>query len=251
MTHQTKYSKVIVARGAAAMLGLALLAGCATGPHSNPDDPLEPFNRSMYSFNDGLDKAVLKPVATAYQDVTPKPVRTGVSNFFANLTDVWSFVNNLLQGRGADALDTMVRVNVNTIFGLGGLLDIASEMGVPRHKQDFGLTLGHWGVETGPYLVLPLLGPSTVRDAAALPVDYLGDPLSSINDVGARNSLYGLKVLEKRESLLNAGDVLEAAALDRYSFTRDVYLQVRSQRITPKKGQAQDDDDAGKLPEDY
>ena len=149
------------------MLGLSLLAGCATGPNANPEDPYESFNRGVYSFNDGLDKAVLKPVATAYHDVAPKPIRTGVSNFFGNLGDVWSFVNNLLQGRGSDALDSMVRVNVNTLFGLGGLLDIATEMGVQRHKQDFGLTLGHWGVQTGPYLVLPLLGPSTLRDTAA------------------------------------------------------------------------------------
>ena len=160
-------------------------------------------------------------------------------------------MNNLLQGRGSDALDSMVRVNVNTLFGLGGLLDIATEMGVQRHKQDFGLTLGHWGVQTGPYLVLPLLGPSTLRDTAALPIDFYGDLTSNINDIGVRNSLYGLKLVEKRESLLNAGDVLEAAALDRYSFTRDVYLQVRSGRITPKKGKGRDDDDAGKLPDEY
>ncbi len=249
-TKPTYYSKVMV-RGAAAVLGLSLLAGCATtGSHTNPDDPYESFNRSMYSFNDGLDRAVLKPVATAYQEVTPKPVRSGVSNFFANLNDIWSFANNLLQGRGTDAFDSFVRVNVNTVFGIGGLFDVASEMGIQRHKQDFGLTLGHWGVNTGPYLVLPLLGPSTVRDTVALPVDWYGDVMSGINDIGVRNSLYGLRVVEKRESLLNAGDVLEAAALDRYSFTRDVYLQVRSQRITPKRGQSVDDD-AGKLPEDY
>ena len=250
MTYQTKYSKVIL-RGGAAVLGLGLLVGCATGPNANPEDPYESFNRGVYSFNDGLDKAVLKPVATAYHDVAPKPIRTGVSNFFGNLGDVWSFVNNLLQGRGSDALDSMVRVNVNTLFGLGGLLDIATEMGVQRHKQDFGLTLGHWGVQTGPYLVLPLLGPSTLRDTAALPIDFYGDLTSNINDIGVRNSLYGLKIVEKRESLLSAGDVLEAAALDRYSFTRDVYLQVRSGRITPKKGKGRDDDDAGKLPDEY
>nr|WP_319016919.1 VacJ family lipoprotein [Diaphorobacter aerolatus] len=234
---------------------MALLAGCASStrisgqPH--PDDPYESFNRNIYSFNDGLDRAVLKPVATAYQQVTPKPVRTGVSNFFANLGDAWSFVNNLLQGRGADALDSMVRFNVNTVFGLGGLLDIASEMRVQRHKQDFGLTLGHWGVQTGPYLVLPFLGPSTIRDTAALPVDwYAGDLVGHINDIPVRNSLYGLRYVEKRESLLNAGEVLDAAALDPYSFTRDVYLQVRSQRIAPKKGQVENED-AGKLSDDY
>ncbi|WP_353236392.1 VacJ family lipoprotein [Diaphorobacter ruginosibacter] len=251
MTYISKYSKVVVTRGAAAVLGLSLLAGCATGPHTNPEDPFESFNRSMYSFNDGLDRAVLKPVATVYHDVAPKPVRTGVSNFFANLGDIWSFVNNLLQGRGTEAFDSMVRVNVNTVFGLGGLLDIASEMGVQRHKQDFGLTLGRWGLNTGPYLVLPLLGPSTVRDTVALPVDFYGDVAGHISDVRVRNSLYGLRIVEKRESLLNVGDVLEAAALDPYSFTRDVYLQVRSQRVGPRRGQTQNLDDAGKLPEDY
>lgn len=245
------YYKVTLRSGAAA-LGLAVLAGCASGPvaHPNPDDPYESFNRSIYSFNDGLDRAVLKPVATAYQDVAPKPVRTGVTNFFANLGDIWSFVNNLLQGRGTDAFESMVRFNVNTVFGLGGVLDIASEMRIDRHKQDFGLTLGHWGVNTGPYLVLPFLGPSTVRDTVALPVDWYGDPLTQINDIPVRNSLYGIKYLDKRAQLLNAGDVLDAAALDPYSFTRDVYMQVRSQRITPKKGHVEDDD-AGKLPDDY
>ncbi len=250
MTYQSKYSKVIL-RGGALVLGFGLLAGCATGPHTNPDDPYESFNRSMYSFNDGLDRAVLKPAATAYQTVAPKPVRTGVSTFFAHLGDIWSFVNNVLQGRGTDAYETMVRFNVNTVFGLGGLLDIAGEMGIPRHKQDFGLTLGTWGVNTGPYLVLPLLGPSTVRDTVALPVDFYGDVTSNINDIGVRNSLFGLKVLEKRESLLDASDVLQAAALDRYSFTRDVYLQVRSQRVNPRRGQPADDPDAGKLPDEY
>ncbi|MBF5003667.1 MlaA family lipoprotein [Diaphorobacter caeni] len=254
MTKQkTTYSKLIL-RGSSAALGLALLAGCASSSRvsqqAHPDDPYESFNRSIYSFNDGVDRAVLKPVATAYQEVTPKPVRTGVTNFFANLGDAWSFVNNLLQGRGSDALDSMVRFNVNTVFGLGGLLDIASEMRIQRHKQDFGLTLGSWGVKTGPYLVLPFLGPSTIRDTVALPVDWKGNLIGQIDDIPVRNSLTGIGLVDKRASLLNAGDVLDAAALDPYSFTRDVYLQVRSQRIVPRKGQVEDED-AGKLPEDY
>ena len=254
MTKQkTTYSKLLL-RGGSAALGLALLAGCASNSRvtqqAHPDDPYESFNRNIYSFNDGLDRAVLKPVATAYQEVTPKPVRSGVTNFFSNLGDAWSFVNNLLQGRGSDALDSMVRFNVNTVFGLGGLLDIASEMQIQRHKQDFGLTLGSWGVKTGPYLVLPFLGPSTVRDTVALPVDWQGGLVSEISDIPVRNSLIGLGLVDKRQSLLNAGEVLDAAALDPYSFTRDVYLQVRSQRIVPRKGQVEDED-AGKLPEDY
>jgi len=236
--------KAWAARRAALALAGALLGGCASGPNANPADPLEPYNRSMTRFNDNLDKAVLKPVATAYRDVTPQPVRTGVGNFFSNLGDAWSFANNLLQLRGREAFDSMVRFSVNSVLGLGGVLDIASEMGVDRHKQDFGLTLGRWGVPTGPYLVLPVLGPSTVRDTAALPVDfYVGDLVDHVHDIPVRNSMYGLRAIDKRAQLLGAGTVLDEAALDPYSFTRDVYLKLRA----GASGSAED----GKLPEDY
>ncbi|HRO55105.1 MAG TPA: VacJ family lipoprotein, partial [Alicycliphilus sp.] len=205
------------ARVAALALGAALLGGCASGPHANPADPFEPYNRGMTTFNDNVDKAVLKPVATLYRDATPQPLRTGVGNFFANLGDAWSFVNNLLQLRPLEAYDSMVRFSVNSVLGLGGVLDIASEMGVERHRQDFGLTLGRWGVPTGPYLVLPLLGPSTVRDTAALPVDYMvGDLVDHVHDVPVRNSLYGLRFIDKRAQLLGATTVLDEAALDSY-----------------------------------
>ncbi|HRP20784.1 MAG TPA: VacJ family lipoprotein [Alicycliphilus sp.] len=235
------------ARVAALALGAALLGGCASGPHANPADPFEPYNRGMTTFNDNVDKAVLKPVATLYRDATPQPLRTGVGNFFANLGDAWSFVNNLLQLRPLEAYDSMVRFSVNSVLGLGGVLDIASEMGVERHRQDFGLTLGRWGVPTGPYLVLPLLGPSTVRDTAALPVDYMvGDLVDHVHDVPVRNSLYGLRFIDKRAQLLGATTVLDEAALDPYSFTRDVYLKLRN----PADAGA-DDDQGGKLPEDY
>ncbi len=231
-------------RWAAVLLGVALTAGCATGPNANPADPFEPYNRSMTTFNDNVDKAVLKPVATVYRDVTPQPLRTGVGNFFANLGDAWSFVNNLLQLRGLEAYESMVRFSVNSVLGLGGVLDIASEMGVDRHKQDFGLTLGRWGVPTGPYLVLPLLGPSTVRDTAALPVDYMvGDLVDYVDHIPVRNSMYGLSFIDRRAQLLGAGTVLDEAALDPYSFTRDVYLKLRDN--------ASDDADGGQLPEDY
>lgn len=246
MTTIARFSKG-AARAAALVLGLALLGGCATGPNANPADPFEPYNRGMTTFNDNVDKAVLKPVATLYRDVTPQPVRTGVGNVFANLGDAWSFINNLLQLRGREAYDSMVRLSVNSVLGLGGLLDIASEMGVERHRQDFGLTLGHWGVPTGPYLVLPLLGPSTVRDTAALSADlFVGDVVTYVNDVPWRNSLYVLRFVDKRASLLGATTVLEAAALDPYSFTRDAYLQLRA-------GPAVEggDEEGGKLPEDY
>jgi phospholipid-binding lipoprotein MlaA len=233
---------------AAALVGAALLAGCASGPPANPADPFEQYNRSMSTFNDHLDKAVLKPVATAYRDVTPSPLRTGVNNFFSNLGDAWSFVNNVLQWRGRAAFDSLVRFGTNTVFGLGGVLDIASEARIERHRQDFGQTLGRWGLASGPYLVLPLLGPSTVRDTVALPVDmWYGDPLQAVQDRGARNSLYALRFVARREQLLGASSVLDAAALDPYSFTRDVYLRLRAAPVDS----VDDGGDDGKLPDDY
>jgi len=209
----------------AGLLALALLQGCAVGP--NPRDPFEPFNRSVTRFNDGLDEAIVKPVAQAYQDTVPSPVRTGVNNFFGNLSDAWSFVNNVLQARPQAAVDSFMRVSVNTLIGLGGVLDWATLMGIERHREDFGKTLGRWGVDTGPYLVLPVLGPSTVRDAAARVVDAKGDLVLQIDNVPARNSLYVLRAVDLRASFLRAGDVLDQAALDKYSFTRDAYLQRR------------------------
>ncbi len=212
--------------GLPVLVALALV-GCASGPRTNPDDPFEPYNRSMTRFNEEVDSAILKPVATAYVEVTPTPVRTGVSNFFGNLADVWSFVNNVLQLRAEGAANSFMRVNVNTIFGLGGLLDVASELGIDRARQDFGLTLGRWGVGTGPYVVLPILGPSTLRDTMALPVDTRGNVVRYVDPVSARNSLYALRVVDTRANLLRAGAVIDSAALDKYSFTRDVFMQVR------------------------
>ena len=209
----------------AGLLVLALLQGCATGP--NPRDPFESFNRSVYRFNDGLDAAIIKPVAQAYQGALPSPVRTGVSNFFGNLSDVWTFVNNVLQANPQAAADSFARVGVNTLIGLGGVLDWATEMGIDRHREDFGKTLGHWGVATGPYLVLPVLGPSTVRDTAALVVDSKGNLVKEFNSVATRNSLYALRAVDLRASLLRAGEVLDQAALDKYAFTRDSHLQRR------------------------
>lgn len=208
-------------------LSLAVLAGCATGPTADPRDPLEPFNRGMYQFNDAVDRAVLKPVATVYRDVLPSPVRTGVTNFFANLQDAWSIVNNALQLKGEAAGNSFMRFGVNTFLGLGGLLDIASEMQIERQTEDFGQTLGYWGVGAGPYLVLPLMGPSTARDTAALPVDAQGNLVSGVNDVSVRNSLTMLNLLNKRSRLLDATKMLDQVALDPYTFTRDAFLQRR------------------------
>ena len=208
-----------------------LLSACATGPNANPRDPMEPFNRGVYGFNDAVDRAVIKPVATAYRDVLPSPVRTGVSNFFNNLQDLWSFVNNTLQLKGEGAGNSIVRFGVNTVFGLGGLIDIASEMRIERHTEDFGQTLGRWGVGAGPYIVLPFAGPSTLRDTAALPVDMAGNVVSHVDHVPTRNSAIVLNLVSRRAQLLDATRMLDEVALDPYAFTRDVFLQRRRSQV--------------------
>ena len=208
-----------------------VLSGCAAGPGANPRDPLEPFNRGVYQFNDAVDRAVLKPVATAYHDGVPSLVRTGVNNFFGNLDDAWSFVNNTLQLKGQAAGDSFFRFGVNTTLGLGGVLDVASEMKIEKHTKDFGHTLGFWGVKPGPYLVLPLLGPSTVRDALARTVDSQGDMVSGLSDIPTRNSLTVVRAVDARAELLPATAMLDQVALDKYSFSRDAYLQRRRSAI--------------------
>lgn len=220
-----------------AAVALASTVGCATvaGQPPNPVDPLEPLNRSVYRFNDTVDRAVLRPVATAYRNALPLMVRTGVNNFFGNLGEVWNLANNVMQLKLQNSAETFMRLNVNTIFGLGGLLDIASEAGIERHREDFGQTLGRWGVPSGPYVVLPLLGSSTVRDAAALPVDRYGDALTAVHDIPARNSLYGLRLVDERARFLRASQMLDDAALDKYSFTRDAYLQRRRNAVSDGK----------------
>ncbi len=217
------------ARGArvAALIVAFSLTACASGPGADPRDPLEPLNRSVYRFNDTLDAAVLKPVASGYRDLMPERVRQGVGNFFGNLQDVWSFVNNALQFKGQAALDSAKRVGVNTVLGWGGIFDVATEMDIEKHTRDFGHTLGYWGMAPGPYLVLPLLGASSLRDTAALPLDWKGDLVSSVHSVPVRNTAVGLRALDERSTLLKAGTMLEEAALDPYSFVRDAYLQRR------------------------
>ena len=215
----------------AAAAALVLLAGCATGPDANPKDPLEPFNRGVYRFNDAVDTAVLKPVATAYVDITPSPVRTGVNNFFGNLGDLWSAVNAGLQLRPRETADNLLRFGVNTVLGFGGLLDIASEAGIERTRIDFGQTLGRWGVPSGAYLVLPFFGPSTVRDTGGLVADSAADPVGHVDHIPSRNSLYALRVVDTRAGLLRAGELFNDAALDPYSFMRDFYLNRRQRQI--------------------
>ncbi len=206
----------------------SLLTGCALGP--NPRDPFEPFNRKMMELNEGVDAVVLKPTATLYKEAVPPLVRTGVRNFFGNMQDAWSFVNSLLQGRVQDAADNFARVQLNTLVGIGGIFDVASEFQIERHTEDFGQTLGRWGVPAGPYLMLPLLGPSTVRDTFALPIDRKGDLLHDL-DWGAAGSLYVLRVVDIRSNVLRASSVLEEAALDKYTFTRDAHLQRRRAQV--------------------
>lgn len=239
MTMHTR--RCLPARRATAglLLGAALtLGGCATGPQAHPADPLEPFNRGVFQFNEAVDAAVLKPVATGYTHVVPSPVRTGVRNFFANWRDLWSAVNAVLQARPQPAAENTMRFAVNTVFGFGGLLDLATEMGIPRTTLDFGHTLGRWGVPAGPYLVLPLLGPSSVRETVALPVDHRGDAVAQgIDDVATRNTAQGLRVVDTRAGLLRAGDLLEQAALDKYSFTRDAYLARRQRQVQAARGE--------------
>ena len=230
-------------------LVLAVLQGCAMSPNANPSDPWEPFNRQVYSFNDGLDEAVLKPAATAYQHVTPQIMRTGVTNFFGNIGDVWSLVNNVLQLKPAESVETLFRVGVNTTIGLFGLIDVATELHLEKHAEDFGQTLGYWGAPAGPYVVLPLFGPSTLRDSLALPVDAKGNLVGGVDEVALRNSLVTLRLVDTRAKYLRAGRLLDAAALDKYSFTRDAFLQRRRGLIRDQKSEVNWDEERYDLPE--
>ena len=225
---------------ATAGLMLVLLQGCASGPNANPSDPLEPFNRSVFRFNDGVDRAILKPVATAYRDVTPSLLRAGVTNFFGNLADVWSLVNNVLQLKPKESVETMFRVGVNTTIGLGGVIDVATEMQIEKHPEDFGKTLGYWGVESGPYVVLPIFGPSTLRDSVAKIVDIKADIVSGIQTNSTRNTLIVLRGVDTRSKYLGAGDLLDQAALDKYTFTRDFYLQRRRSLAEPVSSEVEE-----------
>lgn len=228
-------------------LVLALLQGCASGPNAIAADPLEPLNRAVFGFNDGLDRSVVKPVATVYRDVTPAPVRTGVHNFFANVGDLWSSANNALQFKPEAATDSLFRFTVNTLWGLGGLIDVATEMKIPKHRETFGSTLAHWGVGMGPYLVLPVLGPSSVRGSVGLVVDFQGNLVSRHDDIPVRNSLTTLNLVDQRSNFLGAGTLLEEAALDKYTFARDIYFQ--QQRRPARPGAAAEPEERFDLPE--
>ncbi len=213
----------------AAVLGI--LQGCATVQTADARDPWESMNRNVYKFNDGLDTLIVKPVAETYVKVLPSFVRTGVHNFLGNLGDVWTLVNTTLQLKGQASVETFMRINVNTFWGLGGLLDVATEMRLEKRKEDFGQTLGYWGVKPGPYVVLPLLGPSTLRDALATPLDFKGSPSRAFSDEATANSISVIRVIDVRSGLLQTLDVIKAASLDPYTFVRDGYLQKRENDV--------------------
>ena len=223
-----------IARRLCLLLGLGmllLLQACATVKSADARDPWESMNRSIYQFNDAIDTVALKPAAQLYVKVLPNMVRTGVSNFMGNLGDVWSMVNSALQLKGQATVETFMRINVNTFMGLGGILDVATEMGIEKRREDFGQTLGYWGVQPGPYVVLPLFGPSTLRDALAFPVDMQGNVTNSLADDATRNALLVTRLVDMRAGLLKTVDAIKASSLDPYSFVRDGYLQKRRNDI--------------------
>jgi phospholipid-binding lipoprotein MlaA len=214
-----------------AALAIAL-AGCTTiregrGGPGQRLDPWEKWNRKVFNFNETLDNELLKPVSTAYTEILPEGVRRGVSNFYANFSDAWSAVNNMLQGKFELGFEDVTRVITNTLFGLVGVFDVASELGIDHKYEDFGQTLGHYGVGAGAYVVLPILGPSTVRDTAALPLDRLASPPAFVDSTGWSIGLGVLQLISTRASLLGATRVIDEIARDKYTFIRDAYLQRR------------------------
>jgi len=214
-------------RTGSTLLALALSATLATtamAQEAHPADPWEGFNRTMFSFNEGLDRAIIKPVTQGYRYVMPDFAETGVHNFFENIGDVKTFFNNVLQGKPKEASEDLGRVIINTTIGIGGLFDVATTFGIPKHNEDFGQTLGAWGVESGPYLVLPLFGPSSVRDGIGRIPDAMVDPLQEIGDDDTQLGLQVLRVIDTRSQILNAEGVISG---DRYTFIRDAYLQRR------------------------
>ena len=234
---------------AAAVSAAVLASGCATVESPSPRDPWESYNRGMFAFNDAVDGALLKPIAYAYRDLTPQPMRSCVSNIFGNLEDAWSAVNSFLQARGHDFFNTLGRVLFNSTMGLGGCIDVASMNGAYKIKNDLGTTLGVWGIGSGPYVVLPFVGSSTLRDGTATLGGLAADvspltPIFEIDNIPLRNSVLGLYAIEARESLLDADELVNRTALDRYSFIRDAYLQQRDAMVNQRRAD-------GGAPPDY
>ncbi|TRZ90934.1 MAG: VacJ family lipoprotein [Rhodocyclaceae bacterium] len=214
---------------AVAVVAIGLLGGCATS--GNPKDPIEGFNRAMFAFNEGLDSAIIRPVAAGYEAVLPSPVRTGVTNFFGNIEDLFIGVNNLLQGKVPEAFSDLGRVAINTTVGLLGVIDFATDAGLEKHNEDFGQTFGRWGVGNGAYVVIPLFGPRTARDTVGLVLDVSTDPVAKHNPTGTRDAALVLRLVSDRADLLAADKVVDEAALDKYSYMRDAYLQRRRNLI--------------------
>lgn len=216
------------------VLALALLAaaGCATtGGEGDARDPWESANRAMYSFNEGFDEALARPVATAYRDLLHPEIRDRVRNFFSNIGDIFIGLNNMLQGKLQDGVEDWARFVFNSTIGLLGINDVASDMGLEKHNEDFGQTFGRWGVGDGPYVVLPILGSSTVRDTFGTVIDIYADPVGDFRPIRLRNSAVVLRLTNTRADLLEASRILEEAALDKYVFQRDAYLQRRRSLI--------------------
>ena len=230
-------SKTIIRWVTMALMAL-LLTACASippGSQADPRDPFERYNRAMFSFNQTVDDKVIKPVATGYMNVIPSLIRTAIGNFFGNIGDVWTAVNNYLQGKPREGTSDVARVVLNSTFGIVGLIDVATPAGLVQHDEDFGQTLGVWGVKSGPYLVLPIFGASTVRDGLARPVDLYAAPLNQIDPARVENSARALRLVDDRAALLESTRMLEDAALDPYLFVRDAYLQRRESRVRDGK----------------
>lgn len=230
-----------------AVLAVAL-AGCASLPPNArpvPQDPFERVNRGVFAFNDAVDRAVTKPLAQGYRAVVPEFLRQYVGNFFGNLGDVFTSANQLLQGKPVLALSDAGRVLVNTVFGFAGVIDVASDLGLEKHREDFGQTLGRWGAGSGPYLVLPVFGPSSVRDGLGLGVDLAADPLRGVLRDADLTWAAATRVIDTRERLLSAERLVEGAALDRYGFLRDAYLQRRRSQVYDGDPPPLDEEDDG------
>lgn len=218
-----------VRRWILALLAVCVLGGCATA--TDPRDPIEPFNRAMFSFNEGLDRTVIKPVAEGYRVVVPGIVRSGTTNFFSNIEDLWIAVNQFLQGKFTEGVQDLARFVFNSTIGMFGLIDVASDFDLPKHNEDFGQTLGRWGVGNGAYLVVPVFGPRTVRDAFGRLIDVEADPVRHIGHVPTRNTVLVVRAVNDRANLLDTVRIMEEAALDKYIFVRDSYLQRRRSLI--------------------
>jgi len=230
---------------AALVLGLTACAvsKIAQAPHAigQTTDPWESWNRKVFAFNESLDRNLLKPVATAYSEIVPSPARQATRNFFGNVGDAWSAFNLVLQGRFKPGAEQTMRFAMNSTFGLAGLIDIATPAGIERRREDLGRTFGRWGFGNGPYIVWPLSGPSSLRDSFALPLDRRISPALLVSDRQSQWALYGLQAIDERANLLRGAELLDAMALDKYSFVRDAYLQ--------RRGKLEEDDgDSGKIP---